>query len=394
MSAQVGTRLRGRRVIFVFAGEVLGGAERGALELAHDLVRDEGATVHVCALDDRPGSARRLAEEYGIEWTSIPTPWVGNRVAKAASLARVAAGLRRLRPDALISATNLPNVVCGLTWRTTGASLSIWHQCDVAGSARIGQRLFRRALGASPLIVVAAEHGRDWMIERYDVDPLRVRVIPGTAELRPKLESGIVWREKLELEADDIVVCMLGHFHSGKDHATLLRAWRIVVDELAHHARRAVLVLAGRDAGAGDAAKALAFDLDLREYVRFVGEIADVSGLLDAVDIGVLSSRSEMFARAVAEPMGFGIPVAGTDVPGIREVIGEPGASLLALPGDAPGLADVLIRLALDKDLRTRIGRENADLIRARQSREATSHVYAGMLFEKLSERHPRRSGR
>ena len=385
MSSQDRARLQGRRVIFVFAGEVLGGAERGALELAHDLAVDEEASVHICALDDRPGNARRLAEDYGIGWTSIRTPWVGSRVAKAASLARVAATLRRLRPDVLISATNLPNVVCGLTWRTTGAALSIWHQCDLAGSTRIGSRLFRRALGASPLIVVAAEHGRDWMIEQYDADPSRVLVIPGTAELRPKLESGEVWRERFGLGPDDIVACMLAHFHSGKDHATLLRAWRIVVDALVPHRRRAVLLLAGRDAGAGDAAKALAFDLDLREYVRFVGEIADVSGLLDAVDIAVLSSPSEMFSRAVAEPMGFGIPIAGTDVPGIREVMGNPGEPFLAAPGDALGLADTILRLALDPELRASVGRANAELIRVRQSREAASHVYAQLLFERLS---------
>ena len=198
-------------------------------------------------------------------------------------------------------------------------------------------------------------------------------------------ESGAAWRARLELRDDDVVVCMLAHLHSGKDHPTLLRAWRAVVDELAPRGRRPVLVLAGRDAGAGNAAKAVAFDLDLREYVRFAGEVADVSGLLDAVDIGVLSSRSEMFARAVAEPMGLGIPVAGTDVPGIREVMGTPGEPFLAAPGDAPGLADAIVRLALDPDLRANVGRASAELIRVRQSREATSHVYAQLLFERLS---------
>ena len=82
MRSQEGPRLRGRRIVFVLAGEVLGGAERGAIALAHDLELEEGASVHVCALDDRPGQARRLAEEYGIAWSSIRTPWVGSRVAR------------------------------------------------------------------------------------------------------------------------------------------------------------------------------------------------------------------------------------------------------------------------------------------------------------------------
>lgn len=384
--------LEGKRVIFVLAGEVLGGAERGALELARDLRLGEGASVQVCALDDREGSARRVAAEYGIPWTCIRTPWVGSRAEKTVSLLGVAAGLRRLHPDALISATNLPNVVCGLTWRTTGASLAVWHQCDVAGSVRIGRRLFRRALHSVPIVISAAEHGREWLVEQYDVDPARVHVLLSSAELPPMRESEAVWRARLGLREDDLVACMVAHLHSGKDHATLLHAWRLVVDRLSREGRRPVVLFAGRDAGGGDAAKALAFDLDLREYVRFLGEIDDVRGLLHAADLAVLSSRSEMFARAVAEPMGVGLAVVGTDVPGIREVMGAPGEPFLAPPGDAPALADAILRLALDKDLRARVGRANAELIASRQMGEATSRVYAELIADTLARR--LRSGR
>jgi glycosyltransferase involved in cell wall biosynthesis len=166
-----------------------------------------------------------------------------------------------------------------------------------------------------------------------------------------------------------------------------------VVDRLARDGRRPVVLFAGRDAGGGDAAKALAFDLDLREYVRFLGEVDDVSGLLHAADLAILSSRSEMFARAVAEPMGVGLAVVGTDVPGIREVTGDPGEPFLAPPGDAPALADAILRLALDEDLCARVGRANAELIRARQSREATSRQYAALLADELARRPSRGTG-
>jgi glycosyltransferase involved in cell wall biosynthesis len=379
--------LQGKRLVFVLAGEVLGGAERGALELARDLALGEGASVRVCALDGRPGPARGLATEYGIPWTCVPTPWTGSRAHKAASLVRVAAGLRRMRPDVLVSATNLPNVVCGLTWRATGAPLCVWHQCDVFGSVRIGRRLFRRALHATPVVIAAASHGRDWLVEQFDVDPRRVHLVRTSADLPPAREDRATYRARLGLDEDDFVACMLAHLHSGKDHATLLHAWRLVVDRLAPNGRRPVVLFAGRDAGGGNAAKALAFDLDLRDYVRFLGEVDDVRGLLEACDLGILSSRSEMFARAVAEPMGVGLAVAGTDVPGIREVVGTPGEPFLAPPGDAPALADAILRLALDADLRARIGRANAELIAARQSHEATSHVYAALLADELERR-------
>ncbi len=191
------------------------------------------------------------------------------------------------------------------------------------------------------------------------------------------------------LREDDIVGCMLGHLHAGKDHVTLLRAWRLVVDRLAPESRRLVLILAGRDAGGGDAVKALAFDLDLREHVVFVGEVDDVSGLLAAADLAVFSSRRECFPRGAIEPMSVGLAVAGTDVPGVREAVGEPGAPYLAPPGDAPALADAILRLAHDPDLRARLGRANAELIRSRHSGEATSWVYARLLVDGLAGRLP-----
>ena len=374
-------------VVFVFAGEVLGGAERGALDLARDLRADYGASVHVCALDDRPGRARRVATDYGIPWTCAQVPWRGSRARKVASLARFATHVRRLRPDVLVSVTNLPNVVCGLTWRATGAALDVWTQNDVLGSTRLGDRLFRRSLQSASVVAVGALHGRDWLVQQFGVDSDRVHVLPGVVELPPPREGREVWRKRLGVDAEDLAVSMLAHFHSGKDHATLLRAWRIVADALAAEGPRPVLLLAGRNAGTEEKVKALAFDLDLRAHIRFAGEVDDVHGLLRASELAVLSSRSEMLPQAVTEPMAAGLAVAGTDVPGIRQAVGESEVAYLAPPGDAPALAERLLVLARDPELRARLGAANAELIRSRQSVEATSRVYASLLSHELTRR-------
>ncbi len=227
------TALRGHRVVFVVAGEVLGGAERGALDLA-EMLREEGASVAVLALDDRPGRGREVAAERRLRWVTEPVPWVGGRLHKSASLVRVTRALRALRPDAIVASTNLPNVVCGLTWRATGAKTAVWRQCDVNGTTRFGARLFRHALHATPLVVTSAAHARTWLAMSYGLAPTRARVIPSVVHLEPAHESGPAWRARLDLSRDALVCCMLAHLHAGKDHATLLRAWRLV----ARRARR------------------------------------------------------------------------------------------------------------------------------------------------------------
>jgi glycosyltransferase involved in cell wall biosynthesis len=384
-----GKRLAGTRIVFVVAGEVLGGAERNAIDLAVRFARIDGATVHILALDRRAGRARTVAAEEGISWTSVPTPWVGSRFARSLSLLRVALALRRLRPDVLLPWTNLPNVVCGLAWRLTGARLCIWNQCDVLGTKRFSQKLFRRALHATPRAVTTAFHARDWLAEEWGFPSERVHVIRSEVRLPDAYEGRAEWRARLGIGPDDLAACMLAHLHPGKDHATLLKAWRIVVDRLREEGRTTFLLLAGRLAGSADDVKALAFDLDLRERVRFLGEVADIAGLLSASDLAVFSSRSECLGRGATEPMYAGLAVAATDIPGIREAVGEPGLPFLAAPGDAPGLAEAILSLVRDPALRAQLGTTNAELIRRRQSGETTSRLYAELIATSL---HPRRA--
>jgi glycosyltransferase involved in cell wall biosynthesis len=375
--------LAGKRLLFVFAGEILGGAERGAFDLALGFAREEGAHVEIVALDDRPGRARAIAEGEGLAWNSVPTPWTGSRAARTASLVRVAHELRRHRPDALLAHTNLPNVVCGLVWRLTGAQVAVWNQWDVLGTKRFSPQLFRRALRATPLVVTEAFHARDWLVQEWGAEPERVHVIRGDVQLDEPAESRAAWRTRLGLDDGDFAASMLAHFHSGKDHITLLHAWRLVVDEL-REGPRPVLLLAGRPAGTESSVKALAFDLNLRDHIRFLGDVDDVPGLLSAVELAVFSSRSELFGRGATEPMRVGLPVVGTDVPGIREAVGEEGAAFLAPPGDAAAFARLVVMLARDPELRTAVGRKNAELLRARQAPETTSRVYARLLAEAL----------
>ncbi|MDX6370944.1 MAG: hypothetical protein QOG93_2446 [Gaiellaceae bacterium] len=360
--------LHGKRIVFVVAWSVMGGAERNALQVLLHFARHEGAEVEVLALTAEEGRFRTDLNVAGIPCHLYPVHWVGGKARKMRTLAALALRLRRLRPDVLMPYTTRPNVLCGLVWRLTGASVYVWNQRDLSVSTKFSPEVVARSAGRSSLLIANSTAGRDYLVSRLGVNPHRIRVVPDTVELPAPVMSRSEWRARYELPEGMVVATMLAHFHHGKDHDTVLHAWRHVVDRVGDGA---VLLLAGRSAGTKDSAKALAYDLDLRSSVRFLEDVVDVAGLLAASDIGVLSSQSESAPNALLESMAAGLPVAATDVPGIREILPPEQTTSLAPPRDAEALANVLVQLIDDPNARERMGRRNAEHIASRDDRPA-----------------------
>lgn len=376
--------LTGSRVIFVLGWADLGGAERNALDLASHLRSAHAAEVEVLALTARDGSARRLWLERGISWHGADVSWSGGRAYKARVLGSVGRQLRARRPDVIVPYCTRPNVLCGLVWRATGASLAVWNQQDVNPSRAFGSATIRRALAWTPLAFANSVTARNFLVSEWGARPERVHAVLGDVEPVVARGAGPAWRRRLGIGDDAVVALMSAHLHAFKDHATLLRAWRIALDRVADSPAPA-LVLAGRPAGKEAELKALAFDLDLGGSVVFAGEVADVGGLLDACDIGVLSSRRESRPRAVLEYMANGLPVAGTDIPGILELVGDEGARFLAPPGDAERLAAALLELITSPELRRAAGSANQQrLARARLAASAGSEKAAALVAAAL----------
>ncbi|RLC74447.1 MAG: hypothetical protein DRI61_16600, partial [Chloroflexi bacterium] len=69
----------------------------------------------------------------------------------------------------------------------------------------------------------------------------------------------------------------------------------------------------------------------------------------------VLSSLSEGFPYTVLESMSCGRPVVATDVGGVREAL--EGFGVLVPPRDPQALADGIVQLLEDDELRHRLGR-------------------------------------
>jgi glycosyltransferase involved in cell wall biosynthesis len=100
----------------------------------------------------------------------------------------------------------------------------------------------------------------------------------------------------------------------------------------------------------------IAADARLHGHVRFVGNVADMPKFLESCDIAVVPSSCDPLPRTVMESMAAGVAVIGTDVGGIPEMIDHEQTGLLVEFNNLQQMADSVLRLAHDLDLRSRLG--------------------------------------
>ncbi len=347
--------LAGRRILFVFRTFGLGGTERQAFRLALFLREEHRSDVRILGLCREQGRFSRLCDENGIPWQSIPVDWPPGKAGRALEIAGFARRLRQERPDILFSYNWFPNVLCGLTWKLSGAALFVWNQRN-EGHDLDRSRTHRAAVRLTPRYISNSVHGRNFLLDTYGIDPGKVAVIPNGVPIPRADDRRNIWRGRLGLDADTFVVCMVANLTAYKDHPTVLAAWRNVLDRNAGGGPPAVLLLAGRPDYREPALKKIAFDLDLCGQVRFLGEIEDVAGLLSASDLCVHGSNMEGCPNAVLEAMAASLPVVATDIPGIREAVGPEGIRFLVPPGDPQGLADRILGLMKNPGMRSSTG--------------------------------------
>jgi glycosyltransferase involved in cell wall biosynthesis len=380
--------LCGARVVIVIGSLELGGAERQAILLARHL-REQGAEVEVWGYGE-PGRAAELCDEHGIAWRSapIPLPWSSSRLTQLRRLLAFARALRAARPDVILPFMFFQSVVCGLVWRLTGARACVWNQrCE--GRDRLGRRAERLAIRLTPRFIANSEHGAAFLIDTLGVPPDLVRVVYNGVQPAPSHAERDAWRGRLGVSDDCLLACMVANLQIFKDHVTLLKAWRVVVERLRAEGREAVLLLAGRFDDTHTPLKALAYDLDLGRSVRFLGQVKDVPGLLSAVDLGVHSSVNEGCPNGVLECMAAGLAVAGTDYPGIREAVGPAGYAFLAPPYDAEALADRIVALALDPEARRQAGDANRRRIETQFHPHKMSEETEAVIAAAMRDRQP-----
>lgn len=387
--------LEGARILFVLPSIGLGGAERQALYLATYLRTREGADAQLLSVSERAALGDEC-DRAGVPYAFFKMRHSPRgRFGQAVDLLRFIALLRRRRVQILLPYCMFPNVFSGLAWRAGGARVCIWNQRD-EGRDRLGPRFERLAVNSMSHFIANSTHGADFVINDLHVPAERVSVVQNGIVMQDSGPAARNWRAELGLPSDAFVATMVANLHAKKDHATLIAAWRLVLDDDVMRGRAAHLLLAGRFSDAHEALVAQVQQLGLERHVHFLGQVQNVADLYKTADLAVFSSYNEGIPNAVLEAMSQRLAVVATDYAGIREAVGPGGLEMLARPRDARDLADKLLLAVRNSTLRVRLGEEGRRRVAEHFSVERMSSEMTAIIrsaWQRASSGSPREAG-
>lgn len=142
-------------------------------------------------------------------------------------------------------------------------------------------------------------------------------------------------REELGLGPEDKLFLMIAEFNPGKRHRDAVAALARFHDNRGAAASESQVHIAF--AGEGplrETTLELAQRLGVSQYSHFLGFRQDIPALIRASVATLLPSEREGLPRSVMESMSLGVPVVGTDIRGIRDLLAG-GAGLL-VPVNSP----------------------------------------------------------
>jgi hypothetical protein len=126
-------------------------------------------------------------------------------------------------------------------------------------------------------------------------------------------------------------------------------------------------------------------DLDLSRNITFLGSVPyeEIPFYLKKADVFVRASRSEGMGNSFAEALSVGVPIIGTPVGGITDIIKNNETGMFCRVDDPEDLAKKILQLFRDGDLVAQLKEKGRRLVEERFSWDRIAQSY-GLLFEKI----------
>lgn len=314
-----------------------GGAERLAQGL-HQALRDRGIDARIIAIETCETDGLEGAESLGFDTPYDPraTLMLGRRLRAL------------LRPGDVVHAHLFPTSAHVAALRAVGRinvpCLFTEHNTWNRRRGRALGRLLDRAIyGHFELICAISEGAREALVSSYPTLVRRCCVVLNGCILRFATPT-------LRNSRSTITVVSVGRLVPQKNYPAAIEALALVENQSWSY----IILGEGPERSR---LEALIKALGIADRVELRGYVPDVDPILHSADLFLIPSAWEGFGLAAVEAMNAALPIVASDVPGLREVVGDDGCcALLVKPDDPRAIADALSRLANSPKQRRTMG--------------------------------------
>jgi len=344
-----------KRILFAISNLTYGGIQTQALALAKEFQK-KGAKIYFFwhnKLEDNFVKNELINNNFKI----IDGRFIDDKFWKSYSwklnkyipLIKTVLLIRWYRIDYVIPYQDKLSYFLGSVHKYNGAKKTIFHiRSSVLENTPKQDWYLNQALKNKPTIVANSNHARikfEFVYgKKYDLD---IQTIYNGIDIRP-IDKTINWKAFFDVESVDFIVSVISNFFSGKDFITIFRAWKGFVNRTNSNTK---LLIAG---GEGIKNKMCIYKnkvkkMGLENHVIFLGRVSQNIELLSITNCNILSTEHEGLPNSVIETLAVGKPFLGTDVAGIREVVGEAYPIPLFQIGDYKKLENNLMKIFNDE---------------------------------------------
>lgn len=254
---------------------------------------------------------------------------------------------------------------------------------------KIGSYLLNRSDGA---VGVNAEVTNS-IQNKFKLNPSKALTIPNGVDLKifANSASNKQLKKELGIAEKDKIIGMIANLKKIKNHIFLLEAFAELLKEYKNV--KLLLIGQGFDGDKENSEADIRRFIDnkgLKNSVMLIGYRSDISNLLGIMDIFCLTSFKEGLPISLIEAMVAGLPVVGTDVEGIRDVISHDKNGYLVPVDDKKSLKNSLLTLLQNESLRDKMGRESRALAIQAYSLNGCINQYQDLFMSAIkSSDHP-----
>lgn len=290
---------------------------------------------------------------------------VHTRTAKAGTIGRIAAKV-----------AGVPVIIHTFDGHVFNGYFGKWKTRFILGVERMLARFTTR-------IIAISNSQKQELIEYLKIsDPDKIKVIhigfDFDNDLKPA-ENGSI-RDEFNFSDDDLLVGYVGRLAPIKRLDRLIDAYELVAKKVPS----AKFVIIG-DGEQREEITEWVKEKNLHDRTYFLGVRQDMAKVYSALDVIALSSDNEGTPAVLIEALNYEIPVVATNVGGVPDVVADGENGLLCEDNGPKHLAENLITVLNNKDLRNRLGHRGRSDVRNRFSLETLLQKLSALYIGELS---------